>query len=183
MITVYRLLDPTTFRIRYIGQTTDTLKGRVGSHRYNSKRSKNHSACWIKSLTKKGFIPMIELITQVSTQKEADDLEILLIAFYRSIGCDLTNRSEGGKVNRGYKLSEEAKARISNTMRGRMLTPEHRSSISAARKGMKFPPETCANISASHIGKPNNFLGRTHTPEAKAKMSAAKIGNTNRRRI
>jgi group I intron endonuclease len=57
---------------------------------------------------------------------------------------------------------------------------EARAKIGAAHKGMKRPPRTeehKAKLSAAKMGN-TDALGRKHTPEARAKMSAVKKGTT-----
>ncbi len=43
-------------------------------------------------------------------------------------------------------------------------------------RGKRHTPETRAKMSAAKKGKPGNWLGKSHTPETRAKISAAKKG-------
>lgn len=82
--------------------------------------------------------------------------------------------------NRGRKFSAAVRAKVSASLRGNTRTlgykqsDETRAKLSAMRKGVKTgrPPtvtaESRAKISAAH-------KGRTHTPEHRARVSAAKI--------
>lgn len=108
---------------------------------------------------------------------------------------------------KGRPFSEAARAKALATNTGRTLTPEHLSKMSAALKGKGLgrhhtaeakakmsagkkgvalgpcAPETREKISAALTGKPLSpehaakarvaRIGKTHTPETKAKMSAA----------
>src|SRR6266852_3936963 len=116
MINIYRLIDPETFFIRYIGQTIQTLNERLTNH--CSAKEKYHVVNWIKSLKKRGLKPIIELIIEVETQKEADDMEILLISYYKSIGCQLTNDALGGKGN--IVISDETREKMSASAKTRV---------------------------------------------------------------
>lgn len=74
---------------------------------------------------------------------------------------------------RGRKLFEEHKAKISAGLTGKTLNQETREKISASRTGFKHSEETREKIRANNIG----MTGKKHSPEAKAKMSAAKKKN------
>lgn len=89
---IYKLIDPITNNVRYIGVTTNSLKNRLYQHKYNSKKLKTHSAKWINSLLKKGIEPLIELI-EVCNSDNWQEREKYWISFYNN----LTNHHEGGK--------------------------------------------------------------------------------------
>lgn len=68
--------------------------------------------------------------------------------------------------------------RIAGSRLGTTHTPEARERIRAARTGSKATDEAKANMSASKMGNTSR-LGHKDTPEARANMSAARMGNTN----
>ncbi|MFH1224551.1 MAG: NUMOD3 domain-containing DNA-binding protein [Candidatus Diapherotrites archaeon] len=86
---------------------------------------------------------------------------------------------------RGRSLLEETKAKISAAHEGKTIPEETRAKISATLagrprydlRGRVVSDETRAKISAALRAKPS-FLGKKHTDEAKAKMSAAATGRT-----
>ena len=39
---IYKLIDPITNNVRYIGVTTNSLKNRLYQHKYNSKKLKKN---------------------------------------------------------------------------------------------------------------------------------------------
>lgn len=190
MINLYRLLDPITLRVRYIGQTINSLPHRLSQHLYTSRVEKYYVATWIRSLTKRSTVPIIELIVQVENQEEADFLETLLISYYKSIGYTLTNDALGGKGTNirhsdetktkisttkiGIKFSPETRSKMSASGKVKVFTPEHRAKLASAAAGRKISQEIRDKMSTSKKGKPNGLLGRKHTPEAKANMSAAR---------
>lgn len=72
--TIYKLIDPNTNEIRYIGLTFNDLKLRLKSHM--SEPGKSHKIHWIKNLKKQGIRPIIESIEEnISTFDEACERE------------------------------------------------------------------------------------------------------------
>lgn len=112
---IYMLIDPFTKEVRYVGQTIKTLKYRLNEHVQDSKRYNYHSANWVKSLLKRGKIPIIELIEECPLEN-LDEREIYYISEL-SKTCNLTNIQKGGKDGSFIKHSEEAKKKISDFMK------------------------------------------------------------------
>jgi hypothetical protein len=79
---VYVLIDPEYLKIRYIGITKKTLKSRLSNHMSDIFRDKARKSNWIKSLLKRGVIPIIKQIKLCNTRKEALELENQLILKY-----------------------------------------------------------------------------------------------------
>ena len=62
------------------------------------------------------------------------------------------------------------------------MTPEYREKISAAHKGKTtFPPEKRGELAKRMTGPNNPFFGKKHSPEASAKMTAARLREKNHR--
>ena len=62
---VYKLIDPITSRVRYVGVTTQKLNDRLSQHIYDGKhKNYSHKINWIKSLLSKHVKPYIELIEE-----------------------------------------------------------------------------------------------------------------------
>jgi hypothetical protein len=57
------------------------------------------------------------------------------------------------------------------------LTDEQRKKISDSKLGKPRPPEVRSRISSALKGR-SNFQGKSHSDDTKAKMAAAKLGNT-----
>jgi hypothetical protein len=78
---------------------------------------------------------------------------MFFISYFRSLGFNLTNQTDGGYGARGYKRSEEWKAAASARQKGRqapwagqhMKSPEQRAAVSARFKGKKLS-EAHANL-------------------------------------
>lgn len=93
---VYTLTDPTTNEVRYVGVTTQKLNQRLSQHINAAKNNECRHVCkWIRTLINKDLRPIIEQIDDVS-DSEWESMEKYYIKAYRSIGCRLTNISEGG---------------------------------------------------------------------------------------
>ena len=82
---IYGLHDPRTGELRYIGQTTVSLKERLWAHLSPSSRRKAYySARWIDSLVRDGVKPEIRLLAEAGSNEDLDRLEIKYIAAARS---------------------------------------------------------------------------------------------------
>lgn len=89
---IYCLIDPITKQVRYIGKTNNINK-RLANH-IQRKQNKTYKSCWIYSLKKKGFKPIIEILDIVGEDWEF--WEAWYICLYKSWGFKLTNLTSGG---------------------------------------------------------------------------------------
>lgn len=78
-------------------------------------------------------------------------------------------------------MSEETKAKISNSHKGKILSQEHKDKLSIAKigkpganKGRQFSESHRNNISNSRIGEKNWRYGKKHSEETKNKMRKPK---------
>jgi len=114
--TIYKLIDPISGEIRYIGLTFNTLKQRLKSH--CSEKSKSHKSNWVQSLRSKGLKPIIEVIeSDISSYDEVCDREIYYIDKYQLEGHKLTNMASGGNKNK--KMSDETRKKMSESAKNR----------------------------------------------------------------
>ncbi len=152
--TIYKLIDPTTNQVRYIGLTFNTLKQRLKSH--INENSKTHKCFWIKKLKSISANPIIEPIEEnISSYEEACLREIFFIEEYKNNGHDLTNSATGGNKNKKMSdetrrkmsdarfdwlktnkmiLSEESKKRISDSTKLRMQDPKEIEKLKISNK-------------------------------------------------
>ena len=85
MVKIYKLLDPKTKEIKYIGKTINSLETRLIGHMTqlilsNPRFSEKNE--WISSLLKEGYCPIIELIELVN-EKQSKEKEKYWINYYR----------------------------------------------------------------------------------------------------
>ena len=116
--TIYKLIDPISNEIRYVGLTFNDLKQRLKSH--CSEKSSSHKSNWIKNLKSKGLKPIIESIEDnVSTYDEVCVQEIYWIDKLKNEGHPLTNMASGGNKNK--KMSDETRKLMSESAKNRKI--------------------------------------------------------------
>lgn len=107
-IYIYKLIDPLTNEIRYVGKTKKSLIKRLYEHlTLRNLKSNTHKNNWVKKLLNLNVKPKIELI-EVVTENNWIDKEIYWIKILRENGCNLTNTSDGGEGSFGYKMTKES---------------------------------------------------------------------------
>ena len=87
----------------------------------------------------------------------------------------LRNRTDGGDGASGSRHTEESKQKISNKMVGRKKPKGFGEASSLRQRGKKLSKEHIENISKACKGK----VGHLHTDDAKARISATKLGKPN----
>lgn len=118
---IYALTEPKELggTIRYIGQSAigiDRCKQHKKKYMLTAKTHKNN---WIKSLNERGLTfdwIIIENLGDFLTDEARDAAlniaEIKWIRYYRDLGLDLTNSTDGGEGTRGNVLSPESRDKI-----------------------------------------------------------------------
>jgi hypothetical protein len=121
----------------------------------------------IATIRAAGFEPQLT-VTACASEGEAFAVERALIAALGRLDegtGTLLNRTAGGQGSarrRGFRHTDETKARIRASMKGRPLTDQHRARIGAANKGRPGPSaEVQAKATAAR-----------RTPEGRAAISA-----------
>lgn len=107
-ILIYKLIDPRTNEIRYVGKTKNSLRKRL--YEYLTKRNltaKTHKNNWIKQLLNEGIKPIIETLEIVNEQNWIER-EIYHIKKLKSDSVNLTNTTDGGDGALGTKQSQES---------------------------------------------------------------------------
>lgn len=177
---IYKLIDPETNEIRYVGKSNNPQKRLLAHVRDQSNTYKGH---WLISLRNRGLKPIMEIVEEVPFEIWAER-ELYWISYYLEHGHPLTNTyfgSEGIGI-----IPPEVRAKLSVAHKGKKVSPEAIAKTAAARRGTKHVPETIAKISAAKLGikraprseewqrKLNESIqGRKHAPETIAKMSAS----------
>jgi len=85
---VYILIDPISFRVKYVGQTKLYPKERMMSHRSEKFNLKKYA--WIKRLKKNGMLPIIKVVEKCKTSDKFER-EGFWIDYYRNIYGDIFN--------------------------------------------------------------------------------------------
>lgn len=136
---IYVLIDPRTEAIRYIGATSEPDRRLLG-HIQESKRSDTYKSRWIRTLTKLGLAPAMEIVEEV-VGDDWGERERWWIAHGKSEGWRLTNATDGGDGVPGYVYTDEVRKRMFDRLRGRPVSEETRRKIGAANKGRARSPE------------------------------------------
>lgn len=174
LVTVYGLRSSEDGLLRYVGQTSQTLRQRFNSHMNKAVNGllKGHLSSWINHVLATGH--KVEFF-EIEANAERNAAEIRWIALHRGQGACLVNMTDGGEGGLGSKrkpMSEESKAKIRAAKVGKKLSAEHRAAIGEAQKNRQFSDEHRARISA---GK----LGHTVTENTRRKLSDALRGTKN----
>lgn len=151
---IYILIDPRDNEIRYVGKTIQSLSDRLCGHRSEARRGeKNWRSNWVRQLLRLGYDPRIVLVQEVP-RSDWNAAENYWIGYYRSIGCRLTNGTEGGEDGPVFTPEVRAKRSVAmlgqgNPFFGQTHTQETRRKLSEARTGTKASPATKAALSAA----------------------------------
>ena len=169
----------------------------IGSTKRRAYSKCKRTQIWQNVVNKAGYT--VEIMFDDLTWKEACDIEKYLIAYYgrKIIGTgNLVNMTEGGDGRSGSIISDETKAKMSESHKGKNTwskgckrSDEDRKRISESlkqqwvngdRKG--HSEETRKKIGNALKGRTNvAWLGRKHSEETLKKMKEIKSGENNSR--
>lgn len=126
---IYILVDPSTEEVRYVGKCNNPDE-RYKAHKNGARDVGTHKRNWVESLKRRNLKPAMEIIDSVP-MGEWQYWESWWISYFRSLGCNLLNYTEGGDGtsfgntttfrkgnepwNRGIPVSEEVKQKIRET--------------------------------------------------------------------
>lgn len=153
---IYGLVDPETDQIRYIGKSSNGLERPKSHFEPANTRKKRHIYNWIRGLAQRGLKPEILVLEEFEDASMLYEVEHWFISYFRFIGCNLTNLSDGGPGCSGPK-SETTKAKISAALKGRIVgspSAEHREKLRASNLGQTRSNETRLKMSKSKGGRP-----------------------------
>lgn len=149
----------------------------------------------------KNLTPNFVILNNNLTEKEAFDLEKKYISIIGRIenGGSLTNLSDGGEGQSGFKFSDETKSKMSkdrtgkgNSMYGKKHSDESKLNISLSKIGKASPnkgkkledivgkeksdeiKKTMSDKASLRTGEKNSMYGKKHSDESKLKMSVNK---------
>jgi hypothetical protein len=162
--------------IRYIGKTSKTAAERLYFHRRSASRSEVRYPVhkWMRAKGPENVITVVLGAVDDGDDDGLNELEIALIAEHRAAGARLLNLTNGGEGTRGIKVSDAKRELMSRRMSG-AGNPMH----GVHRFGEANPMYGRSGPDAPGYGRQGAMLGKTHTPEARAKMSARMAGERN----
>jgi len=152
---IYGLIDPRNGQLRYVGQASRGMSTRLSQHLYSAKHGRGqHLYCWLRQLLDEGHRPEVEVLEVHKTAETLDDSEIFYIAYFRFIGCDLTNHADGGRTSRGARRTPEMREAARAVTTARWQNPEQRQKMTAPHFGVKQTSEQIRKRVATRIGRP-----------------------------
>lgn len=149
---IYGLIDPRNGELRYVGKSTSGMR-RPRAHMSLLKYETNtYKANWLRQLLVEDFKPDIEVLETYESADALVEAERFLIAYFRSIGCRLTNLTAGGDGASGYKHTLEGRARISKALQGHATSDKVRESVAEANSKRILSDETRKKLSQRYLG-------------------------------
>lgn len=178
----------------YIGQARN-IQERWQLHQRSLRGNYHHNLHLQHAWNKHGETAFQFLILEYCSIEDLDEREQYYLNIYIPKGKCYNIAVDARSPNRGNKLSEEQKLKMSEARRGKKLPPrtdEHRAKLSAANKlrpapsaetrqkisdaGKRRPPvsvETRQKLSKALQGRPAPNRGKSMTEEQKQKLSEA----------
>jgi len=135
MIFIYGLIDPNTFKVRYIGKT---IRSKERLQNQLNEKSKTYRCNWLRSLKEKGKAPIQVVLQTLNDFDNWQDAEIKWIAIAKKYNWPLVNCTDGG--DGVTNISGESKDRMIKTWKGRKHKPESLEKMRLANIG-KVQPE------------------------------------------
>lgn len=195
---VYEHVRPDTNEAYYVG------KGKKKRAYVMSGKNVWHTRITNK-LKDMGLSPLVRIIKDGLTEKEALSFEKDVIRLYRALGVNLTNMTEGGEgisnpstevrekmslSSRSRWLDSNFRERHSSAVKAAFARPEVRERLSLAGRGRPHSEETKAKLSKANKGRKipgnserfagegNPFWGKHHAPETIKRISEKRLGTS-----
>jgi hypothetical protein len=124
-VKIYKLLDPITKEVKYVGKTIQKLNERLKSHLNPNNKDFTYRANWIRKLKTENLKPIIELIEECNDENWVER-EIYWINEYSKI-TTLTNYSKGG--NGGHYVNISTKEKLSIITKEKWVNEEYRNKM------------------------------------------------------
>lgn len=177
---IYGIIDPRTNQLRYVGKTKVRLDMRLASHFRITNI--DHRGNWFANMRKNNVQPDIFKIEEVENWREA---ERFWIAYFRSIGCKLVNKTFGGDGlsganvtsfklgqkawNKGKKYSVKTRKKISEAGKRRIHLPWTKEMRERHRETMR---RVC-NVEPSRKARAENNFKQNPRGQRKRKRTGA----------
>lgn len=147
-----------------------------GRRAYKFKRNPHYNRI-VKKLAKLGMCVEVRLVTSALSERDALNLEVQRIAFWRSANVVLANLTDGGEGCVGMKQSKKSRALLRAARLKQIFTPDdvarHRDAMASPDVRSKLSQAKKAAFAA---GKPNSFAGRRHSNKTKKHWSKIRTG-------
>jgi hypothetical protein len=115
---VYGLIDPRNGQLRYVGKTTQ-LSRRMHYHASKARGGvRRHVYDWLRSLSRAGCRPEVQVLESCGAETDLDEAECHHIAYFKMLGCDLTNLTSGGE---GVRANEAVRQKLALAARNQWL--------------------------------------------------------------
>lgn len=135
----------------YVGQTVDFEK-RKREHLYRAKNS-IHNMCFYNAIRKYGIDNFRwEILCECNSKEELNEMEKYYIKLYNTKAPNGYNLTDGGEGMFGFKHTDKAKKKMSESHVGIKRTDETKKKISETCKGNKHTDDTKKKISESKRG-------------------------------
>ena len=156
---IYKLSNPITMEIKYVGQTNEP-KRRFNDHisssiNENSDSYNTYKARWIRKLISNDLMPIIEIIEECENLDQSNLREKYYIDRFTNEGCRLTN----SYVSDVTEFSKDTKEKMSNAKKGKKLEE-----IVGLKKSIELKEYYSERLK---LNNPN----KTYDPEVKEKIS------------
>lgn len=113
---IYGLVDPVDMKLRYVGRSCSGLR-RPKQHFEENRllqEPEGHKTRWIRKLKARGLLPTVIVIQELSEIDILNQAEKFWIKYFKSLGFDLINKTEGGDSPVFFtKLTIAARKRLS----------------------------------------------------------------------
>ena len=128
---IYGLFDPRTTELRYIGKTVKQPKERLSNHISAARAvKKQRVARWIRGILLDGLLPELCLLETVLPNGDWQEAERFYIEYFRSIGANLVNQTQGGEGCSGFSHSDSMREWVTK----RNSEPHFVANVIAGRK-------------------------------------------------
>lgn len=139
-----------------------------------------------KVINERKLFPIIEIIEELSNEQNWKEAEINHIAYYRNIGCDLTNLTDGGDGTLGYIPSLETREKISQSLKNKERTAKQIVSLQKLHENNKGKIRKIPKIKLTKLPRKlteeqknnirNSLIGHHVSEQTKQKIRMANTG-------
>ncbi|TAK97633.1 MAG: hypothetical protein EPO08_21015 [Rhodospirillaceae bacterium] len=175
---IYGLIDPRNGELRYVGKSTSGLK-RPRQHIFPSMikaAGDTYKTRWLRQLLAKNLKPDIEVLENCDSPEDLNEAERHHIAYWKFLGCRLTNLTSGGDGLCGYRHTDESRFKISKALQRHSTSPQTSKRVAEANRERVWSAEDRKKLSSIR-------LGVRFSDEVRRKMSLAQQNQSAETRV